>query len=198
MRGARGTSRTATSHLPPAATHLSHPPARGGHGPRGRPGPGRSRLDRVDPDLPAPHQRLAGRRVPPCLASSSTPGMPPSCWPWRPSTHEGHRRTPSKSLDPRTESDREWAVLAAELPAAGRHHAAATSRSSTRSSPHEASSWPTHTLRQFARWLVAETDVTDVAGITRTHIEDYKVWLATQPGTSGRPWPRTPNGIGCG
>jgi site-specific recombinase XerD len=39
------------------------------------------------------------------------------------------------------------------------------------------------TLRQFARWLVANTDVAVVADITRTHIEDYKVWLAAQPGT---------------
>ncbi len=42
-----------------------------------------------------------------------------------------------------------------------------------------------NTLRQFARWLTANTDVTVVADITRTHIEDYKVWLAAQPGTKG-------------
>jgi site-specific recombinase XerD len=40
-------------------------------------------------------------------------------------------------------------------------------------------------LRQLARWLTANTDVTTVAAITRTHIEDYKVWLAAQPGVSG-------------
>ncbi len=33
--------------------------------------------------------------------------------------------------------------------------------------------------------MVGETDLTAVAGITRTHIEDYKVWLAAQPGISG-------------
>ena len=38
------------------------------------------------------------------------------------------------------------------------------------------------TLRQFARWLTSCTDVAVVADITRTHIEDYKVWLAGQPG----------------
>ena len=42
-----------------------------------------------------------------------------------------------------------------------------------------------NTLRQLARWLVAETDVSVVAGITRTHVEDYKVWLAAQPGNNG-------------
>jgi len=41
------------------------------------------------------------------------------------------------------------------------------------------------TLRQFARWLTAHTDVAVVADITRTHIEDYKVWLAAQPGAKG-------------
>ncbi|HSS08262.1 MAG TPA: tyrosine-type recombinase/integrase, partial [Acidimicrobiales bacterium] len=38
------------------------------------------------------------------------------------------------------------------------------------------------TLRQFARWLTASTEVAVVADITRTHVEDYKVWLAVQPG----------------
>ena len=48
-------------------------------------------------------------------------------------------------------------------------------------------------LRQFARWMIAETDVTVVAGITRTHIEDYKVFLAGHPGARTRTWLRTPN-----
>jgi site-specific recombinase XerD len=39
------------------------------------------------------------------------------------------------------------------------------------------------TLRQFARWLTANTAVKRVNEITRTHIEDYKFWLAAQPGT---------------
>jgi site-specific recombinase XerD len=42
-----------------------------------------------------------------------------------------------------------------------------------------------NTLRQLARFLVAETDVGSVADITRTHFEDYKVWLTVQPGTNG-------------
>ena len=40
------------------------------------------------------------------------------------------------------------------------------------------------TLRQFTRWLVAN-DVTTVTEVTRTHVEDYKVHLAIQPGTHG-------------
>jgi hypothetical protein len=42
-----------------------------------------------------------------------------------------------------------------------------------------------NSLRQLARWLVADTDVTVVADITRTHIEDYKLWLVAQPGAKG-------------
>jgi site-specific recombinase XerD len=38
-------------------------------------------------------------------------------------------------------------------------------------------------LRQLARWLTQHTDVTAVADITRSHFEDYKVWLAARPGT---------------
>ena len=37
-------------------------------------------------------------------------------------------------------------------------------------------------LRQFALWLLAHTDARVVADVSRTHVEDYKVWLAAQPG----------------
>jgi site-specific recombinase XerD len=42
------------------------------------------------------------------------------------------------------------------------------------------------TLRQFARWLTTATDITSVADIERTHVEDYKVWLAARPGQKGK------------
>jgi hypothetical protein len=42
------------------------------------------------------------------------------------------------------------------------------------------------TLRQFARWLTANTEIRVVADIARSDIEDYKVWLVAQPGTNGR------------
>ena len=54
-----------------------------------------------------------------------------------------------------------------------------------------------NTLRQFARWLADNTDVVVVADITRTNVEDYKVWLAAQPGARVRRWRRTPNASGC-
>ena len=37
-------------------------------------------------------------------------------------------------------------------------------------------------LRQFARWLVDNTDVTTPGEVTREQFEDYKVWLAARPG----------------
>ena len=38
-------------------------------------------------------------------------------------------------------------------------------------------------LRQLARWLTDSTDVTAVGDISRSHFEDYKVWLAARPGS---------------
>ena len=40
-------------------------------------------------------------------------------------------------------------------------------------------------FRQLARWLVAHTEITAVAEISRDDIEDFKVWLADQPGNKG-------------
>jgi site-specific recombinase XerD len=40
-------------------------------------------------------------------------------------------------------------------------------------------------LRQLARWILASTGIEAVAEIRRDDIEDYKVWLARQPGTKG-------------
>jgi site-specific recombinase XerD len=37
-------------------------------------------------------------------------------------------------------------------------------------------------LRQFAFWLLEHTDVTAVAAIGRSDVEDFTVWLADQPG----------------
>jgi site-specific recombinase XerD len=42
------------------------------------------------------------------------------------------------------------------------------------------------TLRQFTRWVTTATDIAVVADIERHHVEDYKVWLAAQPGRKGQ------------
>jgi site-specific recombinase XerD len=81
-------------------------------------------------------------------------------------------------------SDREWLVLSARAP-----QLAATMRRyliqlSTFLAPRSVDAADV-TLRQFARWLTEHTDVAVVAEITRTNIEDYKVWLAAQPGATG-------------
>jgi site-specific recombinase XerD len=79
-------------------------------------------------------------------------------------------------------SDREWPELSTQAP-----HLAVTMRRyllqlTTFLAPRSVDAADV-TLRQFARWIVANTDAQVVADIERNHIEDYKVWLAAQPGT---------------
>jgi site-specific recombinase XerD len=81
-------------------------------------------------------------------------------------------------------SHREWAALSARTP-----QLAATMRRyliqlSTCLAPRSVDA-ADNTLRQFAHWLADTTDVVVVADITRTNVEDYKVWLAARPGTKG-------------
>src|SRR5712692_9808805 len=90
------------------------------------------------------------------------------------------------AIEPTTErwtdaSDWEWSTLLARAP-----QLAATMRRylvqcSTFLAPRSVDAADT-TLRQFTRWVVDNTDVVVVADITRTNVEDYKVWLAAQPG----------------
>jgi site-specific recombinase XerD len=85
---------------------------------------------------------------------------------------------------PKNESHREWAVLSIQAP-----QLAATMRRylvqlTTFLAPRSVDVADS-TLRQLARWLVAETEVAVVSDVTRTHVEDYKVFLATQPGCTG-------------
>lgn len=81
-------------------------------------------------------------------------------------------------------SHREWAALAVRAP-----QLAATTRRyliqlTTFLAPRSVDA-ADNTLRQFIGWLVETTDVTAVGEITRSNIEDYKVWLAAQPGAKG-------------
>jgi site-specific recombinase XerD len=82
---------------------------------------------------------------------------------------------------PRPGSDREWPELSVQAP-----HLVVTMRRyllqlTTFLAPRSVDVADA-TLRQFARWLLVTTDVRAIADVTRTHIEDYKVWLAAQPG----------------
>ena len=85
---------------------------------------------------------------------------------------------------PDTESARDWAVLATARPQITATMGRYLAQLSTFLAPRTVDNTD-NTLRQLARFLVAETDVDAVAGITRTHFEDYKVWLTIQPGTNG-------------
>jgi len=86
---------------------------------------------------------------------------------------------------PTNASNREWAHLSAQAP-----QLVATMRRylvqlTTFLSPRSVEVADT-TLRQLARWLTTATDITLVARIERHHVEDYKVWLAGQPGQKGK------------
>jgi site-specific recombinase XerD len=85
---------------------------------------------------------------------------------------------------PDTESEREWAVLSTARPQIAATMDRYLTQLSTFLAPRTVDNTD-NTLRQLARFLVAETDVGSVADITRTHFEDYKVWLTVQPGTNG-------------
>lgn len=81
--------------------------------------------------------------------------------------------------EPQSESEREWVLLSAASPQLAATMSQYLTQLGTFLAPRSVEA-ADNTLRQFARWLIAETDVTVIAGITRTHVEDYKVWLASQ------------------
>ena len=85
---------------------------------------------------------------------------------------------------PRPESQREWAALSARAPLLAATMRRYLVQLTTFLAPRSVEV-ADGTLRQLARWLTENTDVTVVAEITRAHIEDYKVWLAAQPGSRG-------------
>ena len=85
---------------------------------------------------------------------------------------------------PQTASEREWEVLRVASPQVVATIDRYLAQLSTVLAPRSVTMANT-TLRQLVRWLVATTEVTAVAEITRTHLEDYKLWLATRPGMKG-------------
>jgi integrase len=86
---------------------------------------------------------------------------------------------------PSNASNREWAVLSSAAPqlvATIRRYLVQLTTFLAPRSVEVAD----QTLRQFTHWLTTATDITIVAGIERAHIEDYRVWLAAQPGQKNR------------
>jgi site-specific recombinase XerD len=75
----------------------------------------------------------------------------------------------------------EWAEIAAQAPRLADALARYLPQAATFLAPASVEA-ADNALRQLARWLVAYTDVSAVAEISRDDIEDFKVWLAEQPG----------------
>jgi len=98
---------------------------------------------------------------------------------------------------PKNESHREWAVLSAEAP-----QLAATMRRylvqlTTFLAPRSVDVADS-TLRQLARWLVAETDVAVVSTSPGPTSRTTRCGWPPSLAAPVRPWPRTPSVSGCG
>jgi site-specific recombinase XerD len=89
-----------------------------------------------------------------------------------------------EELPPQNECERQWADLAASVPALVATMRRYLTQLHTFLAPRSVD-MADQTLRQFTRWLAAN-DVTTVSGITRRNIEDYKVHLVAQPGINGQ------------
>src|SRR5712671_311834 len=93
------------------------------------------------------------------------------------------------AIEPTTElsgnaSDREWSTLFVRAPQLAATVRRYLTQCSTFLAPRSIDA-AENTLRQFTRWIIDNTDVAVVGEISRANIEDYKVWLAAQPGTNG-------------
>jgi integrase len=83
-----------------------------------------------------------------------------------------------------SQAELDWAAIAARAPRLADTMARYLAQAGTFLAPRSVDVADS-TLRQLARWLVASTNVTAVGDIGRDDIEDFKVWLATQPGNKG-------------
>jgi site-specific recombinase XerD len=90
----------------------------------------------------------------------------------------------NESWIPGATAAKEWSVLMARAPQLAATMRRYLGQLSTMLAPRSVEA-ADYTLRQFAGWL-ADTDLTAIADISRGHFEDYKVWLATRPGTNNQ------------
>ena len=179
--------RAGAGDLPPAAAHLPDPAAGGRDGAGGGPGPGRARLDRVHPDLPAPGRRLAGLAVPQGRRGDRRAG----CFAGQPGHAPLHR---AEAAGERAAAAADWEQLGARVPQSWPRCAATWTRSPA-CCGRAASAVPTRRCGRFAAFLVETApEVTiDRRRSTRRHIEDYKPWLADPARTEQGPaHPRDP------
>jgi site-specific recombinase XerD len=84
-----------------------------------------------------------------------------------------------------SQSDIEWAEIAASAPQLAETMRRYLRQAGTFLAPASVDS-ADGALRIFARWLLANTCVVAVAGVTRDAIEDFKVYLAGRPGMGGK------------
>jgi site-specific recombinase XerD len=78
----------------------------------------------------------------------------------------------------------DWAQIAAQAPRMADTLARYLSQAGTVLAPNSVVAADL-ALRQFARWLLEHTDVEAISQVSRGHIENYKLWLADQPGIRG-------------
>lgn len=88
---------------------------------------------------------------------------------------------PARRPAPGSHARVEWADIAAQAPRLADTMARYLAQAATFLAPTSVEA-ADNAFRQLARWLLAHTDVTAVAAIGRDDIEDFKVWLADQPG----------------
>ena len=178
--------RAGTGDVPSAAPHLPDPAARSRawNSKRSRPRPVTSRSSRPASTCTSPTTGSpASTGAPP---SGSTPTPQPSCSPCRRSTDE--RRTcrrgrrgvvPVERVEPRVGRAVEHERRSWSPPCA------ATCCSSPRSSPRAASRSPTARCASSPAGSPPPPTSPSSPTSTARHIEDYKVWLAAQPGHEG-------------
>jgi len=92
---------------------------------------------------------------------------------------------PVEALHDQSSITVEWATIASKAPQLAATMSRYLAQAGTFLAPASVDS-ASIGMRQIARWLIADTDIRTVAGINRNTIEDYKVWLADQPGNAGR------------
>jgi site-specific recombinase XerD len=83
-----------------------------------------------------------------------------------------------------SQADIEWAEIAAAAPQLAETMRRYLRQAATFLAPASVAS-ADGALRIFARWLLANTSIVAVAGVTRDAIEDFKIYLAARPGMRG-------------
>jgi site-specific recombinase XerD len=93
---------------------------------------------------------------------------------------------PAVAPPPPSKADQDWAAITLTAPRLAHTMVAYLDQIATVLAPTSVDV-ADNTLRQLARFLLDTTDVRAVTDISRGHLEDFKRWLAAQPGAKGAP-----------